>query len=129
ALADASQSDPNSPSITGSNGYAGQMDQVQIYSRVISSNEVAFLFNNPGATLASGTNGGPGAALGAALGATNLPWSTSGNAVWFVETTNTYTTNGAAAQSGSLLEGQSSLLQATFTGPGTISFYWQTMAG
>jgi hypothetical protein len=129
AQADASQTDPNSPSLNASNGYVGQMDQVQLYSRVITSNEVAFLFNNPGATLAATNGAASDLALGVALDATNVSWSTSGNATWFVETTNTYSTNAEAAQSGSLQDGQSSLLQATVTGPGTISFYWQTMAG
>ncbi|MGD1086262.1 MAG: LamG-like jellyroll fold domain-containing protein [Verrucomicrobiota bacterium] len=111
AQADASQTDPYSPSLDGSNGYVGLMDNVQIYSR-------------PGATLpVPSTN-----VLRTALGASNLVWTTTGDAAWFVETTNTYSTNAAAAQSGSLLEDQSSLLQATVTGPGTLSFYWQTMA-
>jgi hypothetical protein len=128
ALADASQSDPNSPSLDASQGYVGQMDGVQIYSRVLSPAEVTFLYENPGATIPVSTNS-VSAALDAALGAPNLTWSTSGKAAWFVETTNTYSTNAAAAQSGSLQDGQSSLLQATVTGPCLISFYWQTAAG
>ena len=124
AQADASQADPNSPSLGGSNGYVGLMDNAQIYSRVLSSTEVAFLYHNPGATIPVG----PASALGTALGAPDLAWSASGDASWFVETTNTYSTNAAAAQSGSLQEGQSSLLQTTVTGPCILSFYWQTAA-
>ena len=124
ALADAGNSNPTSPSYTGYNGYVGQLDNVQIYSRVISSNEVAFLFNNPGSTIQVSTTNG----LGTALGATNLVWSSAGDADWFAESTNTYSTNAAAAQSGSLQDNQSSLLQASVTGPGTISFYWETTA-
>jgi hypothetical protein len=104
------------------------MDSVQIYSRVISPSEVAFLYNNPGSKIPvpTASSGDP---FGIALGATNLGWSTSGEAGWFVETTNTYSTNAAAAQSGSLQDGQSSVLQTTVTGPCIISFYWQTTAG
>ncbi len=122
-VADASQSDPNSPGSTAYNEYVGLMDQVQIYSRVLTETEVAYLYNNPGATLS-----GEGAALGAALGAPNLTWSTHGDASWFAETTNTYSTNAAAAQSPSLQDDQTSVLQTDVTGPGTLSFYWQTTA-
>jgi hypothetical protein len=51
AIADASNPDPSSPSYTGYNGYQGLLDDIQIYSRVLSSNEVSFLYDNPGATL------------------------------------------------------------------------------
>jgi hypothetical protein len=51
AFADAGQSFQYSPSLDGTNGYVGLMDSLQIYSRVISSNEVSFLYNNPAATL------------------------------------------------------------------------------
>jgi hypothetical protein len=54
--ADASNPDPTSPDYTGSNGYDGLVDDIQIYNRVLSSNEVAFLYSNPGATLTSTTN-------------------------------------------------------------------------
>jgi hypothetical protein len=123
AFADASQSFQNSPTLDAFNGYVGQMDSLQIYSRVISPTEVAYLFNNPGSTLSVNTNNSLGAALGS-----DLVWNTSGDAAWFAETTNTYSTNAAAAQSGSLQDGQSSVLQTTVTGPCIISFYWQTMA-
>ena len=51
AIADASNPDPSSPSYTGYNGYQGLLDDIQIYGRVLSSNDVSFLYNNPGATL------------------------------------------------------------------------------
>ena len=98
---------------------------MQIYSRAISPAEVTFLYDNPGSTIPVSLNNG----FGTALGAPNLAWSTSGDAAWFVETTNTFSTNAAAAQSGSLQEGQSSILQTTVTGPCIITFYWQTTAG
>lgn len=51
AIADASNPDPASPEDTGYNGYQGLLDDVQIYNRVLSSNEVAFLYSNPGVTV------------------------------------------------------------------------------
>jgi hypothetical protein len=56
AKSDASDPDPASPDYNGSNGYEGLLDDVQIYNRVLTSDEVAFLYNNPGATLTSTTN-------------------------------------------------------------------------
>ena len=62
--------------------------------------------------------------LGGALEATNLVWTTFGNAPWFVE--GMTTSDGvAAAQSGAVLNSQQSTLQATVTGPGTLSFSWR----
>ena len=51
ALADASDPDPNN--FNYYNGYDGKLDDLQIYSGVLSSNEVANLFANPGATAAN----------------------------------------------------------------------------
>lgn len=51
ALADASNPDPASPDSTGDNGYAGLLDDLQIYPRVLSANEVAYLYANPGSNL------------------------------------------------------------------------------
>jgi alpha-tubulin suppressor-like RCC1 family protein len=60
---------------------------------------------------------------GDALNATNLAWSSGGNAPWFVQTASTY--DGVAAmQSGSIYAGQQSTLQTTVTGPGTLKFWW-----
>ncbi len=56
AIADASNPDPSSPSYTGYNGYQGLLDDIQIYSRVLSANEVSFLYDNPGATLTSSSS-------------------------------------------------------------------------
>lgn len=63
--------------------------------------------------------------LQSALDATNLTWTTSGDASWFAET-NVSFDGVSAAQSGVLQDEQQSTLQTTVTGPGTISFYWQT---
>lgn len=59
-----------------------------------------------------------------ALGTTNVDWTTSGDAPWFVETAVTH--DGlAAAQSGAVTNDQTSTLQTTLTGPGVLSFWWQ----
>lgn len=113
---------------TGTNysSYRGRLDDVQIYSGVLSASEVAALYNNPGTTAPDASaNGG---ALGDALNAPQLIWATSGNTSWFVETTNTHD-NVSAARSGAITnDTQSSYLETSVTGPGTLSFWWQTAA-
>lgn len=121
AKADASNSNPASPDSTGSNGYEGHLDDLQIYNRVLGANEIHFLYSNPGSVLA-------GLTFATAIGASNLQWSTHGDTPWFVETTNTYSGSLAAAQSGSVSNSQSSTLSATVTGPGTLNFYWSSIA-
>ncbi|HTV41672.1 MAG TPA: LamG domain-containing protein [Candidatus Sulfotelmatobacter sp.] len=54
AIADASNPDPGSPQSTGYNGYQGYLDDIEIYNRVLGSNDVAFLYAHPGIT-AGGT--------------------------------------------------------------------------
>jgi hypothetical protein len=107
--------------------YVGELDDLQIYAGVLNSNDVAYLYANPGLTV---TNVAAVTydVFGAALGTSNLTWTTSGDTSWFVETTNTY--NGApfAAQSGSVTNEQSSTLSVTVTGPGTLTFYWSSIA-
>jgi len=110
------------------NGYAGDMDEVQIYSGVLSSNEVAYLYSHPGTAVADTMSQAASQDFNAALGTTNLSWLTSGDTNWFAETTNTWSTNTAAAQSGSVTLAQSSTLSVTVTGPGTITFYWSSIA-
>jgi uncharacterized repeat protein (TIGR03803 family) len=74
------------------------------------------------------TVGSPVADFNAALGTTDLPWATMGDAAWFTETTNTYNGAPAAAQSGSVTGGQSSTLSVTVNGPGTLTYYWSSIA-
>ena len=52
ALANAGNPDPNDGSYY--NGYDGELDDLQIYSGVLSASEVANLFANPGSTAANG---------------------------------------------------------------------------
>ena len=100
-------------------GFDGEMDDLQIYSGVLNSNEVASLHDNPGSTAAnvSGQDFNP------AVNTTNLTWLTGGDTDWFVETTNAQD-GVSAAQSGSVINNQSSTLSVTVTGPGTLTFYW-----
>jgi hypothetical protein len=62
--------------------------------------------------------------LGVALNATSLKWVTGGDANWLAETTRSHDLS-SAAQSGRIGNKQSSWLQTTVTGPGTISFWWK----
>src|SRR5579862_2278622 len=64
--------------------------------------------------------------LGQALEATNLTWTTSGDANWFGQT-NTSFDGISAAESGTMSDNQSSVLQTTVVGPGTLTFYWETV--
>ena len=113
-------------SIGGESGsaYRGLVDDVQIYSGVLSASEVAYLYNNPGTNVADIATDSP--ELNAALGTTNLNWANGGDNSWFVETTNTYNGAPAAAQSGSVSNSQSSTLSTTVTGPGILTFNWSS---
>jgi alpha-tubulin suppressor-like RCC1 family protein len=63
--------------------------------------------------------------LPAALNATNLVWTTSPtNAAWFAQVRETHDGD-VAAQSGPITHGQSSFLQTTVDGPGTLTFWWK----
>jgi hypothetical protein len=105
--------------LTNYSSYNGLLDDLQIYSGVLSGSAVAYLYNNPGSivrnTAAQDFN--------RALNTTGLPWTTSGYANWFVESTNTYD-GVSAAQSGGVINNQTSTLSVTVTGPGTLTFYW-----
>jgi len=61
---------------------------------------------------------------GQALDAPGLVWSTSGSVAWASESSVNH--DGiAAAQSGLITDNQSSSVQTTVTGPGTLSFWWK----
>jgi hypothetical protein len=63
--------------------------------------------------------------LATALNATNLVWTTSStNAPWFAQIRETHDGD-VAAQSGHVGHNQQSTLQATATGPGTLTFRWK----
>ena len=113
-------------SIGGESGsaYHGLVDDVQIYSGVLSASEVAYLYNNPGTNVANIATDSQ--TLNTALGTTNLSWANGGDNSWFIETTNTYNGSPAAAQSGSVSNSQSSTLSTTVTGPGILTFNWSS---
>jgi hypothetical protein len=62
--------------------------------------------------------------LGQALDAPSLAWTTSGNASWVGQTQTTHDGQDAAASGTIGHLGQTSF-QSTFTGPGTVSFWWK----
>ena len=59
-----------------------------------------------------------------ALDACELSWTTGGDAPWFAQTAITADGQDAAA-SGTITHDESSWLETTVTGPGTLSFYWR----
>lgn len=61
-----------------------------------------------------------------ALNAPYLTFTTSAEAPWFAQTTTTFSTEPAAAQSGAIGHRQSSWLETTVNGAGLFSFWWKT---
>ena len=97
----------------GNNGnFNGLLDDVRIYSSELSADDVAILSGNTAGS------------LGTALNSPSLPWTTGGNANWFVETAVTHD-NVSAAQSGAINNDQESWVQTSVAGPGTLSFWWK----
>lgn len=122
-------SDPRELDIGSGNGHGfnGEMDDIQIYTNVLSAGQVLQLYNNPGTTITNATGGGP-EDFGIALNATNLTWVTGGDANWFVETTNTYD-GVSAAQSGPITDSQTNWIATTIPANGQVSFYWKVSSG
>jgi alpha-tubulin suppressor-like RCC1 family protein len=59
-----------------------------------------------------------------ALDTANVPWTSSGNAPWFGQTAVSH--DGVdAARSGSIGNGQESILQTTLAGPAQLGFWWK----
>jgi len=59
-----------------------------------------------------------------ALDTAGVTWSTSGNLPWFPQSTTSH--DGIdAAQSGAISDSQSSSLETTLAGPGTLTFWWR----
>ena len=65
----------------------------------------------------------PSVSLGEAVDNLALSWTTGGDANWVGQTDISYF-GGDAAQSGAITAIQSTWLQTTVNGPGTLSFYW-----
>ena len=73
-----------------------------------------------------------GQTLGEALNATNLTWTTSGNSGaqgWRVQGSSTHDGVLATASGSVNFGNQSSTVQTTVTGPGTLSFWWRNPSG
>ena len=62
--------------------------------------------------------------IGDAVDNTTLTWATGGDATWDRVTTTSYY-GGDSAQSGAITHNETSWVQTTVTGPGTLSFYWK----
>ena len=103
--------------------YTGRLDDLQLYSGVLSASEVVWLYQQSGTMVADVA----AQDFNAALNTTNFAWLTSGATNWFVENTNAYDT--VAARSGSVTGDQTSTLETTVTGPGLLTFWWQSPSG
>jgi len=68
--------------------------------------------------------GSQGVTLPEAVDNSTLTWTTDGDAEWFGQTSVSHDGNDAA-QSGGITHSQSSRLQTSVTGPGTVSFWWK----
>jgi hypothetical protein len=104
--------------------YVGELDDVQIYSGVLTPSEIAALYSAPGTTIPDGST----PTFGSSLGTTNLSWSTSGDTAWFLESTNTANGDAMAAESGIATNYQTSTLTLTVNGPANLTFYWAAQA-
>jgi hypothetical protein len=62
--------------------------------------------------------------LAAALDASNLVWTTTGSQSWFAQTDVSHDGEDAA-QSAPIGHSQTTTLQTTVTGPGTVAFWWK----
>lgn len=105
-------------------GVTGVVDDVQFYAGILTASDVDYLYANPGLTAPIGLP----PSLNFALDNTNLSWTTSGDAPWFGQSEVTHDGE-SAAQSGSLGDQQSSTLETTVTGPGTLTFWWKLTNG
>ena len=101
--------------------YTGLLDDFQLYAGALAASEVAYLYNHPGSVAPFL---GSTVALGDALNATNLTWTTSGDANWAGQTSVSHDSTSSAA-SGPITNLQTSTLQTTVTGPGALVYWWQ----
>ncbi len=101
-------------------GLDGILDDIQFYTGVLNDDEILFLYENPGETVADSTGG----SLADAVDAHELTWTTGGDAPWFFQTDET--NDGVdAAQSGPIGDDESSWIETTVQGPGKVSFWWR----
>lgn len=103
--------------LAGGNAYNfnGLLDDVRIYGGELSPAEIATLSGNSYNDFND------------ALETTGFNWSNTGTTSWFVQTTNTHDAVDAA-RSGPVVNSDSSILTTTVTGPGTLTFWWSSIA-
>lgn len=94
--------------------YEGLLDDVRLYAAALSASDISALFGNA-------PNAG---SLADALDDPGLVWTTGGDANWFAQTSETHDGTDAA-RSGAIGDDESTWLQTTVTGPGTLSFWWR----
>jgi hypothetical protein len=116
AKMDASQTDPANGD--PQNGYEGWLDDLQIYSSVLSPSQVAYLFSHPGNIV------GSAGTLAESVNATNLVWATSGETNWFPQTGITHD-GVAAARSGAIGNNQFSTIRTIIYGTNVLTFWWK----
>jgi len=148
-VTDAGGSPLNGVTVSASGGYTATTDANGIYALAqvpksttftVSASKAGYSFSSQsvttGATKNYSTTTGnqwpidfvgsalPAPTLNEALDNTKLSFSTGGNANWYGQRTTSYY-GGSAAQSGAIVDTQSSQLVTTVTGPGILSFYWK----
>ncbi|MBI5233424.1 MAG: hypothetical protein HY880_03640 [Deltaproteobacteria bacterium] len=95
-----------------------------------SETAIATLSTNANYTIGSPNNAtiniadNDGVTIGEAVDNTTLFWTTGGSTNWFGQNT-VYYFGGDAAQSGDIADNQTTYVQTTVTGPGTLTFYWK----
>lgn len=100
-------------SLAGGNyNYEGLIDDVRIYGTELSAGNIATLY------------GGEAIALGDAVDAPNLVWTTGGTTNWFGQTAITHD-NLDAARSGAIGDDGDSWIETSLVGPGTLNFWWR----
>ncbi|HMJ88732.1 MAG TPA: immunoglobulin domain-containing protein, partial [Candidatus Acidoferrum sp.] len=85
------------------------------------------IIGNSGGSVASASaslNVTPAVSLPEALDATNLTWTATGNALWIGQSVLTH--DGVdAARSGAITNSQTTSIETTVSGPGTLTFWWK----
>jgi hypothetical protein len=101
-------------------GFNGFIDDVQIYTGVLSAVEVGFLYTNPGETVDNVSS----VTLPQALDTFELEWTTGGDGEWVAQTTIAADEEDAAT-SPILDEEQVSWMQTVVPYDGEVSFQWK----
>jgi uncharacterized repeat protein (TIGR03803 family) len=117
----------DSTNLTDGGNVSGATSPTLMLSNVTQADAGAYsvvVTNNFGSAVSSNATLTVLLTLGEALEATNLVWTTGGDAVWFGQTWTTH--DGVdAAQSGVVMDWQMTWMETTVTGPGTLTFWWK----